>query len=60
MISAIKQLSIQIVMYVLLEYISQANTWLTVLLKMIVLLEYINLLFIRGCKKVVGLYIRQP
>ena len=37
-------------MYVLLEYIDCANTWLTVVLEMIVLLEYIDLLIIQGCK----------
>ena len=36
--------------YVLLEYIAEQVVWLTVLLEMIVLLEYIDLLVIQGCK----------
>ena len=42
-------------MYVLLEYIAEQVVWLTVLLEMIGLLEYIDLLVIQGCKKVVRL-----
>ena len=45
-------------MYVLLEYTSWASVWLTVLLEMIVLLEYIDLLVIQGCKNWSGLYNR--
>ena len=38
-------------MYVLLEYIAEQVVWLTVLLEMIVLLEYIDLLVMQGAKK---------
>ena len=37
-------------MYAPLEYVGFANTWPTDLLKVIVLLEYIDLLVKEGCK----------
>ena len=45
-------------MYVLLEYIGCANILLTVLLEMIVLLEYINLLVIHQLKSTFCLYVK--
>ena len=45
-------------MYVLLEYIGLANSWMTVSLEMIVLLEYINMLVIHQLKSTFCLYVK--